>query len=79
MLLPFLRMRHEAGGQFLHACAGPNTGGKTASLKLLGLCAIMAKAGLHVHTADPTAWPCLPWFDHVRCSLCIHYNLDRQK
>ncbi|KAK3239933.1 hypothetical protein CYMTET_50174 [Cymbomonas tetramitiformis] len=44
------------------AISGPNTGGKTASLKTLGLAALMAKAGLFL-PADPGAR--IAWFDRV--------------
>ncbi|MFN4067782.1 MAG: MutS-related protein, partial [Thermosynechococcus sp.] len=41
---------------------GPNTGGKTATLKTLGLAALMAKAGLYVPAAAPVE---LPWFTGI--------------
>ena len=41
---------------------GPNTGGKTAALKCLGLVALMAKCGIPV-PARPTVL--LPWFTEV--------------
>lgn len=41
---------------------GPNTGGKTAAMKTLGLAALMAKSGLYVLAKDPVY---LPWFDAV--------------
>lgn len=49
--------------------AGPNTGGKTASLKALGLAALMAKAGLFLPVKAATEGggqrPQLLWFDKV--------------
>lgn len=45
---------------------GPNTGGKTASLKAFGLAALMAKAGLFLPVAAGQAPPQLLWFDKVR-------------
>ena len=41
---------------------GPNTGGKTAALKCLGLVALMAKCGIPL-PARPTVL--LPWFEQV--------------
>ncbi|GBG66194.1 hypothetical protein CBR_g57073 [Chara braunii] len=41
---------------------GPNTGGKTASLKTIALATLMAKAGLYVLAQDPVR---ISWFDKV--------------
>lgn len=42
--------------------SGPNAGGKTVALKTLGLCVLMARAGLRLPTASPAA---VPLFRHV--------------
>jgi len=45
---------------------GPNTGGKTAALKTLGVITLMAKAGLYL---PATGTPILPWFDSVLADI----------
>ncbi|XP_049935905.1 uncharacterized protein LOC116262476 isoform X2 [Nymphaea colorata] len=41
---------------------GPNTGGKTISLKTVGLAALMGKLGLYVLASEPAV---LPWFGSI--------------
>ncbi|MEY2984025.1 MAG: Recombination inhibitory protein MutS2, partial [Cyanobacteriota bacterium] len=48
------------------AITGPNTGGKTVTLKTLGLMALMAKVGLYVPAKDPVE---IPWFDQVLADI----------
>lgn len=48
------------------AVTGPNTGGKTASLKTLGLLALMAKAGMYLPVAETADGVQIAWFDKVR-------------
>ncbi len=42
--------------------SGPNAGGKTVALKTLGLCVLMAQAGLRLPTVEPAQ---VPLFRHV--------------
>lgn len=49
--------------------SGPNTGGKTASIKTLGLASLMAKAGMYLPAKNQ---PKLPWFDLVMADIGDH-------
>lgn len=49
--------------------SGPNTGGKTASMKTLGVASLMSKAGLYLPAKNI---PRLPWFDFVLADVGDH-------
>lgn len=49
--------------------SGPNTGGKTATMKTLGLVSLMSKAGMYLPAKRR---PKLPWFDHVLADIGDH-------
>ena len=50
---------HLDEGQKTLIVSGANTGGKTVSLKTLGLLGAMVQAGLHIPVAEGSVWPVL--------------------
>ncbi|OAY75494.1 Endonuclease MutS2 [Ananas comosus] len=53
--------------------SGPNTGGKTATMKTLGLASLMSKAGLFLPAKST---PSLPWFGQVLADIGDHQSLE---
>lgn len=54
--------------------SGPNTGGKTVTLKTLGLVSLMTRAGLPIPCADDSR---MPWFDRVFSDVGDEQALER--
>lgn len=53
---------------------GPNTGGKTVTLKTLAIAALMAKVGLFVPAREPVE---IPWFEQVLADIGDEQSLQQ--
>ncbi|KAL9689607.1 hypothetical protein QQ045_009994 [Rhodiola kirilowii] len=62
------------GGITVVVISGPNTGGKTASMKTLDLASLLSKAGMYLSAGNQ---PKIPWFDLVLADIGDHQSLEQ--
>jgi DNA mismatch repair protein MutS2 len=73
--LPVVPVTVEVGGDLrVVAITGPNTGGKTVTLKSVGLAALMARAGLFLPCSGT---PKLPWCGRVLADIGDEQSLQQ--